>query len=130
MTSAEYLKVAEQTNVADELRNFLKLLEYNINALYRLLPGGQRNYGSDNSEIGKFSLEHHSSENVGLVWTLSRKSRRRYHGSVSRDIATFYVNNHTYDLHRIVIPDKRLKEDTERLMELLGFTEDKDSDVD
>ncbi len=99
-------------------------LEITINALYRSLPNGQRNYGNKNSEIGKFSLEHYSGNSVGLVWTLPNKSRRNYHGSVSREIATFYVNDRTYDLHRMVIPDKRLAKDTQRVMELLGFVED------
>lgn len=105
----------------DELRNTKSLLDITINALYRSLPSGERNYGSNNSEIGSFSLKHYHGKNTDIIWTMSNKSRRNYHGSVSREIASLYINNRTYDL---VLPSsipKRLSEDTQRVMELLGF---------
>ncbi len=102
----------------------MELLKTTINALYLTLPKGQRNYGSNNSEIGSFSLKYFGGDHVGIMWTVSNKSRHNYHGSVSREIASLYTNDRTYDF---LIPSsipKRLVKDTQRVMEMLGFEED------
>jgi len=126
MTPTQCYNLAQQQKAADELRSYRISLDRAINALYRTLPNGQRNYG-ENSEIGSFGIKHFCGEMIEVIWNPSKKykksSEQDIYQNQPRGIVYLYLDSREYDLNESWMP-QRLAKDTQRVMELLGFEED------
>ncbi len=116
-----------QTPALEREKAYISFLETTVNALYRQLPSGERNYESDNPKIGHFSVRAYPLTNhFSIMW-----GRREAGGEIdSIEIADIDNTHKQYIMQNSSLQPQRLLEDTERVMDAMGISLDDDLDID